>query len=105
METCSHMQGKHKDAGTGVGGGGAVGLAAPSTLEPWGRCPPNFHRRSYSLFIIVTTSIKICLVDVSQQLQNTSFNCPELTDFRTRAIVSVLLGSFHQSSDSSVVPC
>ena len=83
-----------KDAGTVR----AMGVAAPPppTLKPWGHClPPNSYQKTYSRFIIVTTSIQMCFVDVSQQLQNTSFHCPELTDFRTRLVISVLLGSFH----------
>ena len=77
-----------KDAGTGGGGSGG---SCPPTSKPWGHCPtPNFHRRTFSLFTIFTTSIKMCFVGVSQKLQSTSFHCPELTDFRTSLIISVL---------------
>ena len=61
-----------------------------------GRCCPQLsHRRTYFLFIIVTTSIKMCYVNVSQQLQSVLIHCPELIDFRTSLIISVLLRPFH----------
>ena len=41
-------------------GGGEVGAAAPPNFETGGgTAPPNFHRRTFYLFIIVTTSIKM----------------------------------------------
>ena len=69
---------------------------------PWGQLwnrggtapTPQLSFKNLTPFVIVTPSITVCYKDISQQLQNISFQWPELVDFRTSLIISVLLGPF-----------